>query len=75
MYTSAEMLYTLVKSMQDDRIRQAEHARRARAVVGPRSGLPRWLQSLMPYRPPTPDPPAAEPQPEVPVEDPWREAA
>jgi|GEM_PF-4518086 len=75
MYTSAEMLYTLVKSIQDDRIREAEQARRARAVVRPRSGLPRWLRSLVPYRPATPDLPAAEPPPEVPVEDPWREAA
>ena len=77
MYLNHEMYHTLAAAMADDRIREAEQLRLVRLARAsrPRSGLMRWIESLTRSRPVVPHLGDPEPQPEVPVEDPWSEAA
>ena len=73
-----EAMYALTKGVAEDRHRRAEKARIARQVrlaTGGESTVRRWLQSLARARPAVPDLTVGDPQPEVPVEDPWSEAA
>ncbi|HEY5727513.1 MAG TPA: hypothetical protein VIV08_02775 [Acidimicrobiia bacterium] len=73
-----EAMYALTKGVAEDRHRRADQARtarQARLASGRESTLRRWLQSLARARPAVPDLPVGDPQPEVPVEDPWSEAA
>ena len=73
-----EAMYALTKGVAEDRHRRADKARtahQARLASGRESTLRRWLQSLARARPAVPHLAVGDPQPEVPVEDPWSEAA